>query len=302
MLVDVPLPVSNTSMTNCASSPPLRHAIRRGLNRSRVRVLQFAELAVDLRRRGLDQPQGAEKLALQPQAADRKILHGALRLRSGKGVRRYGDLAHGSLRSPRTGNFGGVLAGRLSFMLLTLRRIISAIFAWERFLRMAEGVHPTRSVAGGPDRLRPGNEKPKDGLMNETWKILCLGSCNRRIHVAPRPSRRRDRSRWKTGARHASADTLTDMMRASDSGVPHDLLEKARCVVVIPGMKKAGFIFGANYGRGFAVCRRRGGVRRSAPAAMRSGGRQRRISDWSSETDVVLLVMNDGGMKRLSIR
>ena len=57
----------------------------------------------------------------------------------------------------------------------------------------------------------------------------------------------------------ASADTLTDMMRASDKGIPQDLLDKARCVVVVPGMKKAGFIFGAKYGRGFAVCRRHGG-------------------------------------------
>jgi lipid-binding SYLF domain-containing protein len=56
----------------------------------------------------------------------------------------------------------------------------------------------------------------------------------------------------------ASADTLTDMMRASDKGIPQDLLDKARCVVVVPGMKKAGFVFGAKYGRGFSVCRREG--------------------------------------------
>ena len=54
----------------------------------------------------------------------------------------------------------------------------------------------------------------------------------------------------------ASADALTDMMRAADKGIPQDLINKAKCVVVIPGMKKAGFIFGAKYGRGFAVCRR----------------------------------------------
>ena len=43
----------------------------------------------------------------------------------------------------------------------------------------------------------------------------------------------------------ASAETLTQMMGASDKGIPQDLLDKARCVVVVPGMKKAGFIFGA---------------------------------------------------------
>ena len=97
----------------------------------------------------------------------------------------------------------------------------------------------------------------------------------------------------------ASADTLTDMMRVSDRGLPQDLLNKARCVVVVPGMKKAGFIFGAKYGSGFAVCRRRGGSGWSAPAAMQVEGGSVGFQIGASETDVVLLVMNDGGMKHL---
>jgi lipid-binding SYLF domain-containing protein len=97
----------------------------------------------------------------------------------------------------------------------------------------------------------------------------------------------------------ASADALTDMMRASDQGIPQDLIDKARCVVVVPGMKKAGFIFGAEYGRGFAVCRRHGGSGWSAPAAMRSEGGSFGFQIGASDTDVVLLVMNDGGMKHL---
>src|ERR1700689_2033690 len=70
----------------------------------------------------------------------------------------------------------------------------------------------------------------------------------------------------------ASADTLIDMMRSSDHGIPQDLLDKAKCVVVVPGMKKAGFIFGAKYGRGFAVCRQPDRSGWSAPAAMRVEG------------------------------
>lgn len=92
----------------------------------------------------------------------------------------------------------------------------------------------------------------------------------------------------------AAADTLTDMMRASDKGIPHDLLDKARCVVVIPGMKKAGFIVGANYGRGFAVCRRAGGAGWSAPAAMQVEGGSLGFQIGATETDVILLVMNRG--------
>src|ERR1017187_417041 len=97
----------------------------------------------------------------------------------------------------------------------------------------------------------------------------------------------------------ASAETLTDMMRAADKGIPQDLINKAHCVVVIPGMKKAGFIFGGEYGRGFAVCRRHGGSGWSAPAAMRSEGGSFGFQIGASDTDVVLLVMNDGAMKHL---
>src|SRR5581483_9935686 len=70
----------------------------------------------------------------------------------------------------------------------------------------------------------------------------------------------------------ASADVLSDMMKASDKGIPQDLLNKAECVVIVPSMKKLGFIFGGNYGRGFATCRRKSGVGWTAPAAIRMEG------------------------------
>jgi lipid-binding SYLF domain-containing protein len=64
-------------------------------------------------------------------------------------------------------------------------------------------------------------------------------------------------------------------------------------------MKKAGFIFGAKYGKGFATCRREGGSGWSAPAAMQVEGGSFGFQIGASETDAVLLVMNDGGMKHL---
>ena len=97
----------------------------------------------------------------------------------------------------------------------------------------------------------------------------------------------------------ASAETLSDMMRADDKGIPQDLMNKAKCVVVVPGMKKAGFIFGGKYGRGFASCRAQSGVGWTAPAAMRIEGGSVGFQIGASETDVVLLMMNDGGMRRL---
>jgi lipid-binding SYLF domain-containing protein len=122
------------------------------------------------------------------------------------------------------------------------------------------------------------------------WVLAIAGSVSTAAFAADREIKVDDRL-------DASADTLTDMMRASDKGIPHDLLDKAHCVVVVPGMKKAGFIFGAKYGRGFAVCRRHGVSGWSAPAAVRVEGGSVGFQIGASETDVVLLVMNDGGMK-----
>jgi lipid-binding SYLF domain-containing protein len=97
----------------------------------------------------------------------------------------------------------------------------------------------------------------------------------------------------------ASLDTIVDMTHAADKGIPQDVMNNAHCVIVIPGMKKAGFIFGAKYGRGFASCRRPSNAGWSAPAAMRVEGGSVGFQIGGSETDVVLLVMNDRGMKHL---
>ncbi len=96
-----------------------------------------------------------------------------------------------------------------------------------------------------------------------------------------------------------SADVLADMMKASDKGIPQDLMNKSHCVIVVPNLKKAGFVFGAKYGRGFVMCRRAGGVGWSAPAAIRIEGGSFGLQIGASEQDVLLLVMNDTGMKRL---
>src|SRR5438270_2393994 len=97
----------------------------------------------------------------------------------------------------------------------------------------------------------------------------------------------------------ASADVLSDMMKASDKGIPQDLMDKSQCVIVIPNLKKAGFIVGAKYGRGFAMCRRSGGTGWTAPAPVRVEGGSFGLQIGGTEQDVVLLVMNDSGMKRL---
>src|SRR5438270_6956251 len=70
---------------------------------------------------------------------------------------------------------------------------------------------------------------------------------------------------------NASTQVLTEIMGASDKAIPGDLFRKSFCAVVIPNMKKAGFIFSGKYGRGFASCRNPSGGW-TAPAAMRIEG------------------------------
>jgi len=67
-----------------------------------------------------------------------------------------------------------------------------------------------------------------------------------------------------------SAVVLREMSHASDKGIPQDLLQKAQCVVVVPGLKKVAFVGGGKYGRGYASCLTKKGW--SAPAAVRIEG------------------------------
>jgi lipid-binding SYLF domain-containing protein len=98
---------------------------------------------------------------------------------------------------------------------------------------------------------------------------------------------------------NSAADVMSDMMNASDKGVPQDLINKSQCVVVVPGMKKGAFILGAKYGKGFVMCRRGGGTGWTAPAAIRVEGGSVGFQIGGSEQDVILLVMNRTGMDKL---
>ncbi len=94
-----------------------------------------------------------------------------------------------------------------------------------------------------------------------------------------------------------AAVVLSEVMNAPDKGIPQDLLEKAHCVVIVPGMKKAAFIVGAKYGKGFISCRE--GMGWSAPASVRIEGGSVGFQIGAAETDVVMLVMTKRGSDKL---
>lgn len=94
----------------------------------------------------------------------------------------------------------------------------------------------------------------------------------------------------------ASAEVLQEVMSAPDKAIPTNLFSKAYCVVIIPNMLKAGFIFSGKYGRGYASCRKAGGGWTS-PAGMRIEGGGFGLQAGGASTDLVLLVMSKRGMR-----
>jgi SH3 domain-containing YSC84-like protein 1 len=94
-----------------------------------------------------------------------------------------------------------------------------------------------------------------------------------------------------------AATVLTEISAVPEKGVPQDLWGKAACVLVIPGMKKAAFVFGGEYGKGLMSCRRGGDW--SAPLFMRLEKGSWGLQIGAQSIDLVLLVMNKSGAERL---
>jgi lipid-binding SYLF domain-containing protein len=91
---------------------------------------------------------------------------------------------------------------------------------------------------------------------------------------------------------------LTEMAGAGDQQIPTDLIKKAKCIVIVPGVKKAAIGIGGQYGRGYMSCRESTG-QWSAPGGVRIEGGSVGFQIGGSETDVVMIVMNDKGIDRL---
>ncbi len=96
-----------------------------------------------------------------------------------------------------------------------------------------------------------------------------------------------------------SSAVLTEVMNTPDHSIPQELLEKAQCIVIVPGLKKAAFIVGGKYGRGFISCRSNAGAGWSSPAGVKVEGGSFGFQIGGSETDVVMLVMNKRGSEKL---
>jgi lipid-binding SYLF domain-containing protein len=95
-----------------------------------------------------------------------------------------------------------------------------------------------------------------------------------------------------------AAKAFDEIMSAPDN-IPKNLLDKADCIVIIPGMKKGGFIVGGRYGKGLVSCRNKAKTAWGAPAMLEMGGGSFGLQIGASAVDVVMLVMERGGMDSL---
>src|SRR5450755_3689018 len=109
---------------------------------------------------------------------------------------------------------------------------------------------------------------------------------------------------WASSAREdsvarlqSSVDVLHAIMATPDKGIPEEVLSGAKCIMVVPHLVKAGFIFGGKHGRGVASCRTSSGW--SAPAFVSVGGGSWGLQIGAEAVDLVMLVMNEQGFQHL---
>ena len=95
----------------------------------------------------------------------------------------------------------------------------------------------------------------------------------------------------------AAATVLDEIQSAPDQGIPENVLGSAECVAVVPSLLEGGFIVAANYGRGVASCRTSSGW--SAPAFLFTSGGSLGFQIGGQAIDLVMLIMNNDGMKNL---
>src|SRR5689334_19027999 len=96
---------------------------------------------------------------------------------------------------------------------------------------------------------------------------------------------------------HEAGMVLRELRNAADGGIPESVFNKAHCVVVIPDLKKAGFIVGGEHGSGVMSCRHGNGW--SSPVFMEITKGSAGFQAGIQSIDLVLLVMNESGTEKL---
>ena len=96
-----------------------------------------------------------------------------------------------------------------------------------------------------------------------------------------------------------ATNVLNEIMAAPDKGIPHDLLENAVCVGIVPSELKGAFVFGGTYGRGVLICRQQGTGTWGAPSMFKLGGASFGFQIGGEATDVVFIINDARGARKL---
>jgi lipid-binding SYLF domain-containing protein len=96
-----------------------------------------------------------------------------------------------------------------------------------------------------------------------------------------------------------SSAVFSEVMATPDKGIPQEMLENAHCIVIVPGLKTAAFVLGGKYGKGYLSCRNKDRSGWSAPATVRIEGGSVGFQIGGSQTDLIMLVMNERGADKL---
>ena len=96
-----------------------------------------------------------------------------------------------------------------------------------------------------------------------------------------------------------AAVVLNEIMYEPENSIPRNLLDRAVCVGIIPSEKKLAFIVGGSYGRGVLDCRRGGNGPWGAPSMIELRAGSLGFQWGGSETDLVFVVMNPSGIRKL---
>jgi lipid-binding SYLF domain-containing protein len=97
----------------------------------------------------------------------------------------------------------------------------------------------------------------------------------------------------------AATTVLNEMMRAGDKAIPSTILEKAEAIAIFPGVKKAGFVVGGQWGRGIISVRDADTRKWSSPAFLTMTGGSVGAQIGGTEIDVILVIMNRSGVEHL---
>jgi len=134
----------------------------------------------------------------------------------------------------------------------------------------------------------------------QSFNLICIASMALAVLcvLMPLPTFAGDSAETEQARVKASGEVL-DALANSQSGIPTDLLNKSECVIILPSVKKGGFIIAGQYGKGLMTCRtgEKFNGPWSAPIMMQSSGGSIGLQAGGEAIDYVILVLNDKGAR-----